>query len=149
MERGVKMKAWKIILGGVLFGVIAQIIHSLGAFIGMSYYTDSKFFGVWSSLMMPNGGAPGFNFFVWSIVFALITGLLVALVYGLIKNSLLGEGVVKGLYYGLILILLVSIPALMSQFLLFNLPLGLLLLWLLEGAVISLLGGMVIAAFDR
>ena len=145
---GDNMKSWKIIVSGLLFGVFAQIVHTLGAFIGMGYYMDEKFFCLWSNLMMPNGGAPGAAFYVWSIVFALVTGLLIALVYSFVQKSMKGKGVAKGLFYGLILILVVTIPFTLSSFLLFNMPLGLLMLWLVESVVINLIGGMIISAFN-
>ena len=54
---------WKIALVAVLFLVVAQIVHTLGAMATMSYYMLEQYFPVWSGVMMPDGGAPGGMFY--------------------------------------------------------------------------------------
>lgn len=141
-----KRKGLRIIMAAVLYAIIAQIIYSLCAVIGMKYYTDPKYFSVWSKLMMPEPGPPPASFMGYSILFGLITAVLIVIVYNIIKKGIPGKTAVKkGLMYGLILFLAAGIPASLAMKLLINLPCGLVSLWTVESLVIYLLGGMVIA----
>ncbi|MBU1120353.1 hypothetical protein KJ660_00580 [Candidatus Micrarchaeota archaeon] len=136
----------KVIIAAILFLIIAQIIHSVGAMVSMSYYMDPAYFAVWSKIMMPSESAPPMEFYYFSVGFGLIAALLYAGVYGVIKNGIPGKNWMnKGLSYGFILFLVATIPSSLSMILLINLPLMLIVLWTIEGLVISLLGGIVIA----
>ena len=139
------MKAWKIIVSGILFAIISQIIHTIESFATMNFYMDSTYFGVWSKIMMPTAGAPPAEFYYYSIIFAVITGIIYAIVYEMIKKSLPAKTLTKqGLYFGLLLFLL-SIPFSLTMYLLINLPTLLLVYWSVSGLVIYLIGGIVIA----
>lgn len=141
-----KRKGLRIILAAVIFTAIAQVIRSLCAMLGMKYYMDPKYFDVWSKLMMPTAGPPPASFLLYSILFGLITALLIVIVYNIIKKGIPGKTLVKkGLWYGLILFLAAGIPGSLALKLLINLPCGLITLWAAESLVIYLLGGMVIA----
>ncbi len=139
------MKAWKIIVAGIVFAIIAQIIHIIESFVTMNFYTDPAFFGVWSKIMMPTAGPPPAEFYYYSIIFSIITGIIYAIVYEMTKKSLPGKTITKqGLYFGLLLFLL-SIPFSLTMYLLINLPIMLLVYWSISGFIIYLLGGTVIA----
>ena len=58
----------KLAVGAVLYAVAALVVYNLGAFLDMKYYVDPANAGLWSQIMMPNGGAPGLNFAVLSII---------------------------------------------------------------------------------
>lgn len=145
-----KLNPWRIFWAGVLFGVLAQIVHTVGAFLTMSYYTIPQYFTVWSKIMMPNAGPPPLSFTVYSLIFSLISGILIALVYGVVKNSVPGRTVAKkGLNYGLLIFLIGGIPGYLSLLLLINLPSALVLYWAFETLVSYLIGGMLIAWIMR
>ncbi|MBU1132633.1 hypothetical protein KKC32_05325 [Patescibacteria group bacterium] len=137
---------WKFPLAAVIFAIIAQVIHSLGAILGMKYYLMPEYFNVWSKLMMPNAGPPPSSFYLYSLGFGLIGALLLAWVYIIVEKAIPGKTAVKkGLMFGLLLIMIASIPGTLSMLILINLPAGLVFFWFVEGALIYLLGGMVFA----
>ena len=141
-----KVKAWRVIIAGILFALIGQVIHTLGVFLGMSYYMDPKYSSLWSKLMMPTAGPPPPSFMAYSLGFGIIIGILFSLVYAWIRGGLKGKSnVAKGLFYGFILFLVSCIPGFLSLYLLINIPLILNILWLVEGLIIDLIGGIVIA----
>ncbi len=137
---------WRILLAAILFAVIAYIIHSIGAIVGMPFYTDPQYNGVWSNLMMPVAGPPPAEFAYTSFVFSLITGVMFALVYSVIGRCMVGKTiVVKGIFYGFLIFLVAGIPGALSLYLLINLPQTLIALWAFENLVVYLLGGITIA----
>lgn len=142
----VKLNFCRVFLAGVLFAVLAQVIHTLGAFLAMGYYTMPEYFSVWSKIMMPSAGPPPLSFMVYSIIFGVISGILISLVYSVVKSSIPGNKVCKkGLVYGLFVFLVGGIPGYLSLFLLINLPSALILSWAFETLLVDLFGGVVIA----
>ena len=149
------MKTWKIIVSGIVFAIIAQIIHTIESIATMSFYTDPKYFSVWSVIMMPKQGPPPTDFYIYSIVFGIIAGIIYAVVYEMIKKSLPVGTVFKqglfsgttfkhGFYFGLLLFL-ISIPMSLTMYLLINLPAMLLVYWSISGLIVDLIGGVAIA----
>jgi hypothetical protein len=134
----------KVILVAVLFLVVAQIVHTLGAMATMGYYMLEQYFPVWSSVMMPDGGAPGGMFYLLSAVFNLITGLIFALVFLAVEKGLKQKNSLKkGLLFGFLVFCVASIPGALSMVLLLNLPAMLIFVWTLEALIIYLVMGMV------
>ncbi len=145
------MASEKSVIGGMLlaaicFAVMAQVIHTAGAFLAMSYYTDPAYFPVWSKLMMPANGAPPAEFFLLSIVFSFIEAIMFAGAYSVLMKAIPGKGtIMKGMNYGAILFLVAALPGTLSMSLLINLPVELLGMWAIENLVVLLLGGIIIA----
>ena len=145
-----KINAWRVFWAGVLFAVLAQIIHTVGAFLTMGYYTMPDYFAVWSNIMMPAAGPPPNSFYVYSIIVGIVSGILIALVYGVVKGSVPGRTAAKrGLNYGLLVFLVGGIPGYLSILLLINLPALLILYWAIETLIVNLVGGMIIARIVR
>ena len=139
----------KVFLAGILYTIVAQIVHSIGAALSMKYYLIEKYFPVWSKLMMPSAGPPPASFMMYSIAFGLIGGILISLVYGVIKDGIPGDTLAnKGLVYGLLLFLVAGIPGSLALTLLINLPAMLIVVWAVEGLIIYLLNGMIIAKIN-
>jgi len=131
-QGGRKMKALRIIIAGIIYAVVAQVIFNLGAFLGKSYYTDPNYLEVWSKIMMPEGKPPPASFYVYTIVFSIIGAILYALVYNWIKGGLKGKSIAaRGLFYGLILFLVAGVPGFLMLYLLINVPLMLNFMWLI------------------
>lgn len=136
----------RIIAAAIVFAIIAQVIHTLGAQFGMGYYTDPAYFSVWSTLMMP----PMTSFLYYSIGFAFVTGILLAMAYTIIGCCLPGKtDIRRGLVYGILLFLVAGIPGALSTYLLINIPAVLILMWAVENLVIYLAGGAAIARISR
>ncbi len=145
-----KISFGRVLGAGIVFAIISMIIHSLDGIIGMKYYLMEEYFPVWSKLMMPAAGPPPASFMVYSLLFALITGILLAIVYNVVKSSLKVKGLAKkGLMYGFLVFLVGSIPGLLMTYLVINLPVALTWLWVLESLIIDLLGGMAIAGINK
>lgn len=126
--------------------ILAQIVHTIGAFIAMGYYTNPDYFGVWSEIMMPGQGPPPFEFYYYSLFFNFIVGLMYAHVYTMVEKSVRGKSLFdKGIWYGCLLLLIGVIPGSLSLYLLIKLPVALIFEWAIEGVVISFLGAVVIA----
>lgn len=135
----------KVVLAAVVFTIIAQLVHSIFAFIGMDYYLKKAYFSVWSKLMMPTAGPPPSSFYLYSLLFGFVSALIYAYLYNWLKGCLEGKTAIeKGLCYGLILFFLGSLPGYLSLILLINLPMGLIGLWVIESLIVSLAGGIAI-----
>jgi hypothetical protein len=144
-----KIRVLRVLLTGLIFAIIAQIINSLGAYMTMSYYLLKDYFPVWSKLMMPAAGPPPVYFFVLSFVFNFVIGALFALVYTLIKTALPKPTWLRGLYYGLLVFLVGGIPGYFAMVLLINLPFGLVLFWAVESLFTDLVNGLVTAGINK
>ena len=141
-----KINFWKVLLCGFIFAVIAEIIYSVGSFLTMGYYTDPNYLAVWSKIMMPNAGPPPALFFVYSFIFSIIGGVLIALVYAMVESALKQKSVwQKGAMYGLLISLVGVIPGNMVLPLMVNVPWGMATSWAAEGLIINLIAGACIA----
>jgi len=136
----------RVIGAGIVFAAMSQIIHSLGAILTMDFYTDPNYFQVWSKIMMPGKGPPPTYFFYYSVVFGIITGILLALVYVILHEGVPGKGFKKGIAYGLLIFFVSGITGSLSMYLLINLPSVLIAYWAMENLFVLLIGGV---AFQR
>jgi uncharacterized membrane protein (UPF0182 family) len=141
----------KIVLGAIAYLVVAQVLHFASSFLTMNYYTDSNYFGVWSKIMMPAAGAPPAEFYYYSIAFSFIVGLIYSKIYVKVSGFMKAKTVMmKGVKFGLALFFIAGLPFFFTMYLLINLPLGLLLYWLLiDGLLTYLLGGIAIAWLNK
>lgn len=140
----------QILLASVLFTAIAQVIHTLGAWLSMPFYLDERFFDVWSKIMMPTAGPPPSSFYYLSLAFGFIASLIFVVAYYYINGCIkVNNTVLKGIYYGLILFALVGLTSALTMILLINLPIALVIYWMFEGLVIYVLGGIVIAGLVK
>ena len=145
-----KIGVWKVLLAGFVFMIISQIVHTIGSFLTMDYYTNPEYFSVWSKVMMPTAGPPPASFYYYSIMFVFINGVLLSLVYAYIKEGIPFKAwYKKGLMYGIILFLVEGISGTLGLYLLVNLPLMLLVHWAIQSLIIELLGGIAIAWFNK
>ncbi len=140
-----ELKFSKVVLAGIIYAVIAQIVHTLEALLTMDYYIDPSYFPLWSKIMMPTAGAPGAEFFSLSIIFGVIMGWIYTYVYMTIRGSIKDENpFMRGAKFGWLLFLVAGIPMFLTSYLLLNIPLGLLFTWLTSGFIIFLVGGAAI-----
>lgn len=141
----VKVNTTKIVIAGVVYATVAQAIHTIGTMLTMGFYLDPVYFKVWSKIMMPEAGPPPASFFYYAITFGVVTGILLAYVYSLVREGIPGKGIMKGVNYGAILYLAAGLPMTMTLYLLINLPAMLILDWSLEALVIYLVNGIIFA----
>jgi len=145
-----KISLWRVLASGVLFAIVAQVLHTVCAFLAMSFYTNPDYFSVWSKIMMPAAGPPPAYFYVYSLLFGLLGGILFALVYTVIKGGIPVKAIAKkGLFYGFLVFLVGGVPGYLALILLVNLPFALIIIWAAETLVINLLGGMIAAWLNK
>lgn len=136
------VNAVRIIAAAVVFTIIAQIIHSIGAMLSMQFYLEPAYFSVWSPIMMPSGGAPGAAFYLGSIGLGFAGALLFVTVYSLLKDALKQKSLaVKGAEFGFLVFLVGALPGYFAMVLLINLPGALLAFWAVESIAIYLVAG--------
>ena len=133
----------KIVLGGILFTIISEVIHTLEAFLTMKYYLMPDYFAVWSKVMMPTAGPPPMSFYYYSIAFTLIVGLVFAAAYSILQRGIPAKGFGKGIHFGVLLYMISGVPFTTTTFLLVNLPLGLLVVWNISTFIIYLISGKI------
>lgn len=142
---------WKKIgIFAIVMTIIAQVVRIGEAFATMNYYLDPNYWPVWSKIMMPGPGAPPAEFYYLSILFAFITWAFFGIVY-----SMLGDAVKektprkKGLVFGGLMFIIGGLPGSMSMYLLFNLPLDLIIVWTLTILVLYLIAGIIAVKLIR
>jgi len=141
-----KWKFWKVLASAIIFAAISYIVRLAEAMMTMDFYIDPNYFAVWSKLMMPAAGPPPAEFAYASIGFALVTGLILAYVYTIVKTIVPAKHFIRrGLQYGFVIFLVAGIPTGLTMYLLINLPGMLLLYWTISSLIIYLLGGIVFA----
>ena len=135
-----------VAISSIVFLIISQIINTITAVFTMSYYTNPEYFALWSKLMMPANGPPGTEFFLASIIINIIIGIILAGGYSLLADAIPGEGISKGINYGILIFLIAGVPFTLTTYLLLAVPFPLLLYWVISTFVIYLITG---AAFAK
>jgi uncharacterized membrane protein (DUF106 family) len=127
-------------LAALIYAVIGQIVHTIGAIVSMAYYVMPDYASVWSKLMMPASGPPPTSFYLYSLVFGLATGAIYFIVYRFLFDKIKTKGVSdRAAKFTALFLLIAFIPGFFSQMLIINLPILLLFCWLIESAVIMFL----------
>jgi hypothetical protein len=136
---------WRFFITSLIFAVISQGVHTIGALVEMDYYFLPQYFQVWSEIMMPEPGPPPLAFTMLSFLAAFITGVIYCFVYKIIMRWIPGDSsVMKGINFGVLLFFVGVVPSTLSMVLLINLPLGLVFYWAVEGLAVNILGGILI-----
>lgn len=133
-----------IIIAGILVTIVSQILTTFEAFLTMEIYLMEEFFPVWSRIMMSGAGPPPATFYLYSIGFSFIVGILYAAVFRVIEEGIPGTGIQKGLCYGFILFLISGLPFLLTTYLLINLPAQFFIAGTVFGFIGSILNGIII-----
>ena len=134
----------QVAIAAAVIAVVSYVIHTLVAFLTMSYYTNPAYFLLWSDLMMPGRGPPGTDFFVYSLAFSFIAAALYAIVYSIIKESIPGGVTMKGLTFGAVLFIVAGGPSALSMYLLLAIPPALIAAWTVESFLVFLTAGLII-----
>lgn len=143
----VKNVRWsKVLLAGIIFLAISIVLRQIEVYLTMSYYRMPEYFGVWSRLMMPKAGSPPMSFFITSIIFTLITGIALAVIYEKIRNIFPEDKWKRILNFTCFITIFAVIFFTLPTYLLFNLPLGLVVTWLITAIIIYLLASI---AFNK
>ena len=142
---------WKnLTIAAVAFAIMSMVANTIGAFGDMKYYTDPANSGLWSKLMMPGQSSPPLEFFLLTTLAAFGTGLVYAYAYTITKHAFAGKGSFRadrqwetGAKFGVFLFLVAVLPGMLSMYLLFAVPLGLVVSWIVQGFATSVIGGVI------
>jgi hypothetical protein len=141
---------WKIVfIGGVVYyvtffilGMIGgMLIHSPDGVLGPLYKETSEF---WRPELNANPPDMAAMMKIW-VPIGLLSSLLLAGVYSVVRSSLTGSGVARGVKFGVISWIFALVAA-MGYWGVFNLPNKLWSWWLLEGIWLHLIAGAVLGA---
>lgn len=128
---------WKhVFLSGLIYTILATIVHEIEAFIMIGQYTNPAYFGVWSKFMMPVAGPPPASFFITSTVLTFVSGISLAVVYYYVKEMLPKKNMQRTFFFADILIGLSFVFFTLPAYLMFNIPPALLVSWFVSSFVI-------------
>ena len=137
--------AWgKLLLSALIFTVISYVVHIIEAMLTIKYYMMPQYFGLWSKLMMPSSGPPPAAFTITSIVFAFVTGISVGLIYYYLRDHLPPVGFKRVFYFADILIATTFLFFTLPSYLMFNVPVGILVSWFISAFIILTAGSLVL-----
>lgn len=134
----------KVLLSALTFTVISYVVHMIEALLTIKYYMMPQYFGLWSKLMMPSAGPPPVAFTITSIVFAFVTGISIALIYYYLRDHLPPLGFRRAFYFADVLIATTFVFFTLPSYLMFNVPVGILVSWFISSFVILTAGSWVI-----
>jgi len=121
---------------GLIYTVIATIVHQIEAFLMMDYYTMPAYFGVWSKLMMPSKGPPPMEFFLVSLIITFVSGVSLALIYYYVRDILPKKFWLRVTFFADLMVATSFIFSTLPMYVLINLPMQLLISWFISGFII-------------
>lgn len=137
MIKWIREIVWgKALLVGVIFTVLSTVVHQIEAMLTMKYYVDPQYFGVWSKLMMPAAGPPPAQFMITSLIFTFATGISITLIYYYLKDLLPKNVMRRTFLFADLLIATSFVFFTLPVYLMFNVPVGLLVSWFISSFLI-------------
>jgi hypothetical protein len=95
-----------------------------------------EYFGLWSKAMMSTAGPPPASFMIKSLVFTFITGVSISLIYYYLRDHLPKESNKRIFYFADLMVGTSFVFFTLPVYLLFNVPLGLLISWFVSSFII-------------
>lgn len=132
-----------------ILSFLFMLFYGISTLLIYSNFTDQRYFDVWSKIMMPPTGFP-ITFFISVIFYSLVFSLIISLVYRFTKKSFSTKSqLFSGLLFGLALFFLTFVPMYSQIYLIFNIPLTILLTWTVSSLLFSLLGGIMLSLVNN
>jgi hypothetical protein len=121
----IKEISWKkVILSSVIFTIIVFVVRQIEALFTVNYKMPAYFI------------RPPVNFLITSLVFTFATGISLALIYYYLRDHLPKDNKQRIFYFADIMIGTSFIFFTLPVYLMFNVPLGLLISWFVSNFVI-------------
>jgi len=133
----------KAIFVGFLYTLFAVVVRQIETFLTMPYYLDPTHFGLWSRMMMPKAGPPPAEFMIMSFVLTFATGISIAVIYYYLKNMLPKRFLRRVFLFADLMIGCSFIFFTLPVYLLFNVPMGLLISWFVSTFIILVFASFV------
>jgi len=129
----IKEISWKkVFISGLIITVISFVVRQIEAVLTLKYYMMPEYFGVWSKVMMPAAGPPPPSFMITSLVFTLVMGVSLALIYYYLKDHLPENRKKRIFYFADLMIGTSFIFFTLPTYLMFNVPMGLMVSWFIS-----------------
>ena len=130
----------KVIIGGLLAGVVIIIMGMVFGALSADMYKMSP-----KALWKPMGG----DWFTKMVIFDFVTGLILAYVFSMIKGSLPGAGLMKGISFGIMIFAVGTFLGLTMTYLTMAVRTKMIAVWALNGLVNYLLAGLIFEFIDE
>ncbi|MDD5569192.1 MAG: hypothetical protein PHG23_02150 [Candidatus Pacebacteria bacterium] len=134
-----------IFVSAIIYTIIAFLARTGEAMLTMNYYMMPQYFSVWSKVMMPTAGPPPTSFYIISLLFSFVAGIILALFYNFIKDKLCAGYWQKVVCFTGIVSVLAFVFSTLPMYLMINLPVCLMLIWFASSVVIFFVSSMVFA----
>jgi hypothetical protein len=138
-----ELKIKKVLLASLIFTVISFVIRQVEAMLTMKYYLMPQYFGVWSKVTMPSNGPPPPSFMITSLIFTFVTGVSITFIYYYLKDHLPTETRKRIFYFADLMLGTYLVFFTLPTYLMFNVPVGLLISWFISTFIILTLGSWV------
>ena len=135
------MKIGKVLLAGVVVGILGGIWGWLTCGWLFNWVYSLEPTNVWKGEEVMTPG-----FMVLMNLMGIVFAILLALVYAFLYKGIPGKGIVKGLWYGLFVWLVGTLPGNFMLGMFSVIAQGVILYWIIAGMVTNLWQGVVIAA---
>ncbi|MFH1453051.1 MAG: hypothetical protein ABIH00_03600 [Armatimonadota bacterium] len=123
----------KVFISAIIFAVIDQIVHIIGAHLTMSYYTDPAMAGLWSKVMMSAEGPPPASFFIYSVLLSFLVGFVLAASYDFLRPRLENASFAGKLFTFFFFAASLSVVmGYMPMYLFINIPFLLIVAWFIQ-----------------
>lgn len=139
-----KVSYGKILISALAFALVSFIVNEVAAVMQMNYYLLPDYFTVWSKVMMPIAGPPPTSFYVISFIFSLVTGLVVASLYGCVNCQESKKYWQTVICFTCLLASLSLVFFYLPTYLLINLPLMLLVDWFIGSVITFFLSSLIL-----
>lgn len=127
----------RVLLSSIIGGFVRFVVGAcFGGVIGASLYEATPL--IWKPMDSP-------SFLLYIFILNLFAGFLFASIYSIFYNGIPGEGMGKGVIYGILIFLVGTLPGILALYLMMNLAPLLIGLWLIESFVSFILMGLVTA----
>lgn len=136
----IKNNQVKIFQIGIIAGIVLFLLGSIEGWLTGGLYASSD-----PSLWADMSG----NWWLTTLIYNIIIGLLLTLVYGIFYTSLPDKGAARGLQYGFWIWLIGTVPGLMMTLLTMAVPVELVITWLISGLVNYIIAGLIIGSMYK
>ena len=128
----------KIVIGGILAGIILMIVGFIFGSLTADMYR-----------MSPPGLFKVPMNYTLLVVYDIVVGFILAYAYSILKNSVPGSGLQKGMIFGFLVFLVGVVPGLGITYITMNIRNKLIFMWAVEMLVAYLLAGAALQFVDE
>ncbi|MBU1131386.1 hypothetical protein KJ840_04595 [Patescibacteria group bacterium] len=136
----VKQNQGRIFQAGILIGIILLVLNSIEGWLFSGLYANSD-----PALWQKMSG----NWWLQILIFNLVVGLILALVYSVMYKGIPDKGLGKGIQYGFWIWLVGTVPGLLITMLTMTVPAELVVVWIITGLINLLIAGMILSSLIK